>query len=322
MTNNISLFINKENLCIYDAMIPLGNLRAFEAAARLLSFTLAAEELHLTQSAVSQQIRQLEQRLGFKVFRRLTRRLELTGEGRRLYETVRRALQDIDRTVAELRGQGDRGTVTISAGSTFASNWLIPRLNGFRARHPEIELRLSAADQLVDLTQETSIDIAVRFGGGGGGMGRGLVVEKLGQEQVFVACSPALLAGAEPPRQPADLARFPLLHNEVSDQEPGAAGDWRNWLAALGLEDALDVSGGPRVPRSDLVTQAALHGQGMALAWHTMVAAELRDGRLVKAFGGDFEVSNSYYAAATREAYGKAKVRRVMDWLRSEATSA
>ncbi len=295
---------------------PLANLRAFDAVARLLSFTLAAEELHLSQSAISQQIKQLEERLGFKLFRRLTRRLELTGNGRRLYETVRRSLQDIDGTVAELREGALQGTVTISVGSTFAGNWLIPRLAGFGVECPGIDLRIKPSDALVDLHADRSIDIAVRFAQG---PGRDLVVESLGAEQVFVVCSPALLDGREPPRAPPDLGDFPLLHNEVSDREAGAAGDWANWLAALGLAGALDVAPGPRIPRSDLLVRAAVHGQGVALVWDTMVRGELRDGRLVKIFDGRYETSNSYYAACTEDAYAKPKVRAVIDWMTGKA---
>jgi LysR family glycine cleavage system transcriptional activator len=296
--------------------IPLTNLRAFDAVARLLSFTLAAEELHLSQSAISQQIKQLEERLDFKLFRRMTRRLELTENGRRLYETVRRSIHDIDSTVAELRDAAAQGTVTISVGSSFAANWLIPRLDGFGIDCPGIDLRIKPSDALADLHADPTIDIAVRFAQG---PGRGLVAESLGAEQVFVVCSPSLLEGRKPPEALRDLCEFPLLHNEVSDQEAGAAGDWANWLADLGEEDALDVRPGPRIPRSDLLVQAAIHGQGLALVWTTMVRNELRDGRLVKMFNGRHEASNSYYASCTEDAYAKPKVRAVMDWMTDKA---
>ncbi len=291
---------------------PLANLRAFEAAARLLSFTLAAEELHLSQSAVSQQIKQLEDRLGFPLFTRLTRRLELNDAGLRLYETVRRSLQEIDRTVDELREGTMTGAVTVSVGSSFAANWLIPRLGDLAAECPGIDLGVRPSDVLIDLRAEPDVDIAVRFGQVGG---RGIVSRPLGDESVFAVCSPSLLEGAEPPRNLSDLAGFPLLHNEASERERGAAGDWRNWLAALGAEGAVDVESGPRFPRSDLLVRAAVLGQGVALAWDTMVANELRDGRLVKVFAGRYETSNCYYAFCTEEAHARPKVRAVFDWL-------
>ena len=296
--------------------IPLVNLRAFDAVARLLSFTLAAEELHISQSAVSQQIRQFEERLGFKLFRRLTRRLELTQDGRRLYETVRRSLRDIDDTVVELRGDAAQGPVTISVGSSFAANWLMPRLGGFGVECPGIDLRIKPSDALLDLHVDHSIDIAVRLAQG---PGQGLVSESLGPELVFVVCSPYLLDGRDPPGDLRGLGEFPLLHNEVSEHEAGAAGAWKNWLLALGQEDVLDVSPGLRIPRSDLLVQAAIHGQGMALVWTTMVRNELRDGRLVKLFDGRYETSSSYYACCTENAYTKPRVRATMDWLTGEA---
>lgn len=294
---------------------PLANLRAFEAVARRLSFTSAAGELHLTQSAVSQQIKQLEVRLGFPVFRRLTRRLELTDQGRELYETVRRSLQDLDLTVEKLRGEGLRGSVVVSTGSSFAANWMIPRLGPFLDAHPNIELRIQPSDKSIDLETEPSVDLQVRFGHGAN---EGMVVEALGEDQVFVAASPALLHCAEPPRRVEDLARFTLLHNEVSEQEPGSAGDWKNWLSSLGMSGVLETTAGPRFPRSDLVVRAAVHGQGMALVWDTMVQAELADMRLVKVFDGSFETTNSYVAWCTARAFNKPKVHAVMEWLQRE----
>lgn len=295
---------------------PLANLRAFEAAARLLSFTLAADELHLTQSAVSQQIKQLESRLGFQVFRRLTRRLELNEQGRALYESVRRSLQDLDLTVEMLRGQSMQGSVVISVGSSFAVNWLIPKLGRFRDTYPDIDLRIQPSDELIDLAAEPSIDVVVRFGRRSHG---DMIVEELGQDQVFVAASPALLRDVEPPRRVEDLARFTLLHNEVSDHEPGASGDWGNWLTALGMGGALDFTCGPRFARSDLVVHAAVHGQGIALVWDTMVIKECVEKRLVKVFNGSYETTNSYVAWCTSQAFSKPKVRAVMEWLKRES---
>lgn len=298
--------------------LPLANLRAFEAVARLLSFTSAAAELHLTQSAVSQQIKQLESRLGFEVFRRLTRRLELTDQGRELYETVRRLLQDLDLTVEKLQGEEMRGSVVVSSGSSFAANWLIPRLGSFRDTHPSIELRIQPSDKPINLETETSVDLQVRFGHGAN---EDMIVEALGEDQVFVVASPTLLRTAQPPRQVKDLACFTLLHNEVSEQEPGSAGDWRNWLMSVSMNSVLDTTAGPRFPRSDLVVQAAVHGQGVALAWDTMVLEELADNRLVKVFDGLFETSSSYIAWCTPRAFNKPKVHAVMEWLRREAES-
>lgn len=298
------------------ARTPLSNLRAFEAAARLLSFTSAAAELHLSQSAISQQVRHLEERLGLTLFRRLTRRIELTADGRRFYETVRRAIQEIDGVVAELQGEAEQGKVTLSVGSSFAANWLIPRLADFAASHPNIDLSIIPSDSLIDLAQEDSIDIGVRFAQN---EAEGLIVKNLGLEPVFVVCSPSLLEGRAPPQDLRDLAAFQLLHNTVSEREANAAGDWGNWLERLGYRDALDCRLGRRLERSDLLVQAAVHGHGMALVWATMVVNELRDGRLVKVFNGRHETSESYYACCTVKAYAKPKVRAVVEWLASFA---
>lgn len=292
--------------------IPLTNLRAYEAAARRLSFTLAAQELNLTQSAISQQVKQLEGFLDFKLFNRLTRRLELTDNGRRLFETLHRSLQDIDRVVDELRSEGSGGSIVISLGSSFAANWLIPKLGKLGSECPEIDLSIKLSDELIDLYEEPLIDVAVRFAHP---CGRKVVVRKLAPEQVFVVCSPSLLKEGQTLVEPRELAAFPLLHNESSDREKTGAGNWENWLSIIGLERALDVTAGPSFPRSDLLMQAALHGQGMALVWETTAAQELDRGRLVKVFGGRYETSNCYYISCTQEAYAKPKVRRFVDWM-------
>jgi len=296
--------------------VPLTNLRAFDAVARLLSFTKASAELHLSQSAVSQQIAQFEERLGFKLFRRLTRRLELTENGRKLYETIRSCIRDIDDTIATLQDVDAEVSVTISVGSSFAVNWLIPRLADFGIDCPGIDLRIKPSDSLIDLPSDPSIDIAVRFAQD---PGQGFVTKSLEEEQVFVVCSPSLLGGRTSLENMQDLSAYPLLHSEVSDNETGAAGNWENWLAAIGQKNALDTRLGPRVPRSDLLVQAAIHGQGMALVWTTMVRGELSDGRLIKVFNGHYEMSSRYYVTCTEDAFAKPMVRSVIEWMTGKA---
>ncbi len=296
--------------------VPLTNVRAFDAVARLLSFTKASAELNLSQSAVSQQIAQFEERLGFKLFKRLTRRLELTENGRKLYETVRSCIRDIDDTIATLQDVDAEVSVTISVGSSFAVNWLIPRLSDFGIDCPGIDLRIKPFDALIDLHADRSIDLAVRFAQG---PGQGFVTKSLGEEQVFVVCSPSLLDGRTSLKNVQDLGAYPLLHSEVSDNETGSAGNWENWLTAIGQENALDTRRGQRVPRSDLLVQAAVHGQGMALVWTTMVQSELSDGRLIKVFNGQYEMPNSYYVTCTEDAYAKPMVRSVVEWMTGKA---
>lgn len=294
---------------------PLGKLRIFEAAARLLSFTKAADELHLTQSAVSQQIKQLEGQLGFEVFLRLTRRLQLTDLGLQLYESVRRSLYDLDSTVESLRGDTMRGIVVVSVGSSFAVNWLIPKLSQFRDLHPEIELSIRALDEQPNLEAHPDIDIAIGFGSHL--KNTKMKIHQLGCDQVFVVASPKLLKRGKPLKTIEELASFTLIHNEISDREAGV-GDWENWLISQNKSGAIDVFEGPRYPRCDLAVQAATHGEGLVLAWDTMVCNELADKRLVKVFGGYFESSNSYYAWCTRQAHSKPKVQKVLQWLHLE----
>lgn len=299
--------------------VPLTNLRAFEAAARRLSFTLAADELNLTQSAISQQVKQLEGYLGFKLFNRLTRRLELTDSGRRLFETLHRCLDDIDRVVDELRNEGSGGSIVISLGSSFAANWLIPKLGKLGGDCPEIDLSIKLSDELIDVYEAPAIDVAVRFAHP---CGQKVVVRKLAPERVFVVCSPSLLKNLRRLKVPQDLAAYPLLHNESSDREKTGAGNWTNWLSIIGFAGALDVTAGPRFPRSDLLMQAALHGQGMALVWETTARHELNAGRLVKVFGGHYETSNCYQISCTPAAYAKPKVRRLVDWMIAQDAAA
>lgn len=298
--------------------IPLSALRTFEAAARHLSFTQAARELYLTQGAVSQQIKHLEERLGFRLFLRHVRRLELTDEGRGLAAVVRNALYEIDETIRRFQTEDNQGVLTVSVGSAFAMNWLIPRLGQFRELHPTIDVRIDAVDDAIDLQTQRDIDVMIRFS-------RkdypDLHVTELMREQVFVVCSPSLVDPRRPLNKPADLCHYTLLHNEVSEREPESAGDWRNWLQQLGEPVLPCFKEGPRFPRCDTLIQAALHGQGIALAWNTMVGNELSTGRLIKPFRGRYETANAFYAVSTPEVAQKPKTRKFRGWLLAQARS-
>jgi LysR family glycine cleavage system transcriptional activator len=298
--------------------IPLSALRTFETAARHLSFTKAARELYLTQGAVSQQIKHLEERLGFKLFRRHIRRLELTDEGRGLAAVVRNALYEIDETIRRLQAEDKESVLTVSVGSAFAMNWLIPRLGQFRDQNPNIDVRIDAIDDAIDLCSQTGIDMMIRFSRKNY---PDLHVSELMREQVFVVCSPSVLDPGRPLRKPSDLCHYTLLHNEVSEREPESAGDWSNWLQELDAPVLPCFKRGPRFPRCDTLIQAALHGQGIALAWNTMVGNELSTGRLVKPFQGRFETANAFYAVSTPEVAQKAKTQMFREWLIKQARS-
>lgn len=297
--------------------ISLTTLRTFEAAARHLSFTRAATDLCLTQGAVSQQIKQLEERLGFRLFQRHIRRLELTDEGKGLSTVVRSALCEIDETIKRLQATSGESVLTVSAGSSFSMNWLIPRLGQFREQHPDIDVRIQSVDDAIDLrAQDHDIDVMIRFSRGDY---PDLHVTELMREKVFVVCSPSIINVRKPLHSPADLCRYTLLHNEVSEREPESAGDWNTWLRRLGKPGLLCTKHGPRFPRCDMVIQAAVHGQGMALVWNTMVGSELAAGRLVKPFQGRFEITNAFYAVSTQEIAQKPKMRTFRKWLLAQA---
>ncbi len=297
--------------------IPLSTLRTFEVAARHLSFTRAATDLCLTQGAVSQQIKHLEERLGFKLFRRHIRRLELTDEGKGLSTVVRNAFYEIDETIKRLQAEENGGALTVSVGSSFAMNWLIPRLGQFREEHPGIDVRIHAMDDAIDLrTQGRDIDVMIKFSRGDY---PDLHVTELMKENVFVVCSPTLIDPRKPLGKPADLCQYALLHNEVSERESGSAGDWNHWLKQLGEPALACTKHGPRFPTSVMVMQAAIHGQGMALAWDTMVGNEVAAGRLVKPFGGRFEVKNAFYAVSTPETAQRRKTQAFREWIIRQA---
>ena len=204
---------------------PLNALRTFEAAARHLSFTKAADELFVTQAAVSHQIRTLEEHLGTVLFRRMNRSLMLTDEGQALLPAVREAFDLLSAGVRRVQDLCSGGALTISTTPSFAASWLVGRLARFQALHPEIELQLSATARLVDFARE-DIDCGIRYGMGDW---PGLISQRLFQTALVPVCSPLLLNGANPLRRPDDLAQHTLLH-ALDDPD-----DWRLWLRAAGV---------------------------------------------------------------------------------------
>jgi len=257
---------------------PLNALRAFEAAARHLSFTRAAEELHVTPAAVSQQVKALEDWAGTPLFRRLTRALRLTDAG----QTVLPPLQDGFDKLAEagrlLREREDERVLTVSVPPSFGAKWLVPRLDRFHRDHPDYDLRIDATDRRVDFREE-NVDVALRYGRGNY---PGLVSECLLDEFAIPVCSPALVEGAHPIRMPGDLRHHTLLHVQWM-MESEAAPNWRMWLRAAGVED-VPAERGPRFSLESMAVQAAIEGQGVALVSAALVAADLAQGRLVQPF--------------------------------------
>jgi len=290
---------------------PLELLLAFEAAARHLSFTRAAGELFLTQSAVSRQIQALEESLGSKLFERRTRALLLTEAGQRLYQVVRSVLGELDEATQKLRGASAQRTVTVSTTPGFASLWLIPRLNGYLQGHPGVDVRISASYHSVNLERE-GVDIAIRYASQ-----QSLPDETpLFEEQVIPVCSPALAADPKRPlREPADLRAHVLLH---MDDKKMSWIEWDLWLHAHGLRD-FRPAGSLQFSQYDQLVQAALAGQGVALGRLPLLKRMLREKQLVMPFRKSVVSSRGYFVLRSARAAGKRDVTEFEAWLQAEA---
>lgn len=286
---------------------PLNAVRAFEVAARHLSFTRAAQELHVTQSAISHQVKALEEYLGLKLFRRLNRALVLTREGEEYLPTVRKVFDQLFEATKRITDTGTRGKLTVTVLPSFAARWLVPRLGRFVQLFPEIDVRLMPTAQLVDFARD-EVDLGIRYGRG---RYPGLRVDRLMTEDVFPVCSPALLKGPHPIRQPNDLKHHILMHDE-------GHGDWRTWLLSAGAND-VDPLRGPILTDSSMLIQAAVAGQGVALARGALAADDLASGKLVRPFELSLPVEFAYYVVCPEERADLAKVAAFRNWLLGEA---
>jgi len=300
---------------MYRNLPPLSALRAFEAAARHLSFTKAAEELGVTPAAVSHQIKGLEDYLGVVLFRRLTRALRLTEAAQGALPTLREGFAKLAEASDRLRAPADSGVLTVSVGPSMAAKWLVPRLESFRVAHPELDLRLDANDTVVDLNRG-EVDVGLRYGRG---QYPGMRADCLFDDRFFPVCAPALMDGPHPLRVPADLRHHTLLHLDWRMEDPTAP-SWRMWLLAAGVED-IDAAKGPRYNVESVLVQAAMSGQGLALASHALVQDDLADGRLVKPF--ELSVTDQggfcYYVVSTRARAEEPKIAAFRDWVLTEA---
>jgi LysR family glycine cleavage system transcriptional activator len=285
----------------------LNGLKAFEAAARHGSFTKAAEELCVTQGAVSHQVKALESELGVKFFNREPKRLAITQAGRDYLEVVRDGLDRIAAGTDRLLQRQSSGVLTVSTSPNFASKWLVHRLGRFAEAHPAIDLRVSATLHHVDFAQE-DIDIAVRHGDG---TDLGLDITRLYTEELLPVCSPALLEGAHPLRRPEDLVHHNLLHMDHRQ-------DWSKWLDAAGVTN-IDLSRGPVFNQASMGIDAAVDGQGVALARTGLAAHDLILGRLIRPFALALPVSYAYWIVCPRATANLPKITTFRDWLLAEA---
>lgn len=288
-------------------------LRGFEAAGRRLSFTLAAQELFVTQSALSRQIKALEEALGAPLFERRHRALALTVAGAAFHRSITEALNALASAAERARGGTRSPGLTLSTTVSFASLWMIPRLASFRAVHPEVEVYVSADDRVVDLARG-DVDVAVRYLPDTVAPANAL---RLFGERLTPVASPAVLRGGEPLRVPADLAQHVLLHyDEPEGRTPWL--DWRSWLASNGAA-GLRSAGSLRFRLYDQVIQAAVGGQGVALGRLPMLAEHLRDGRLVAPFARKYESTRGYFAIAAPRARERDDVAAFLRWIADEA---
>lgn len=298
---------------------PLNALRAFEAAARRLSFTKASEDLDVTPGAISQQVKILEDWVGQPLFRRLGRAVELTDAARIALPLLIEGFEKVDEAARQLRLPLRRERVSVSAAPSFAAKWLVPRLESFQNQYPDIQIWVSADINLVDFTA-ADVDVAIRYGPG---FYEGVISEKLMSEEVFPVCSPSLLSKGQEIKSPKDILSFMLLHDASPDADASCP-DWTMWLAARGV-NGVKANQGLRFNLSSMAIDAAVAGQGIALAKRAIAAADLANGRLIAPFGTGSDraqtdrLSSSYWLVRPKGRTLTNSVKAFLDWIRQQA---
>ncbi|TDW32932.1 DNA-binding transcriptional LysR family regulator [Rhizobium azibense] len=290
---------------------PLTGLTAFEAVARVGSFTKAARELGVTQAAVSRQIHLLEESLGFPLFRRLHRKIEATDKGRLLSAAATTAFNLMADTIAEIKRDESHEGLTISASVAFSHFWLLPKIASFSRKHPEIPLRIISQDNAVSL-DGGDVDLAIRYGNGMWSDGR---AELLFEDEIFPVCSPHYQEKLEGFADLHDLTRHPLISSDTED--PSWTG-WDEWFAAFAIR-------APRRPsglRCSFYTEAiyaALNGQGIALGWKRLVQNLLDQKALVRLTEDSIATRNGYFVIEPSRSAKNARVAQFVEWLKHEA---
>jgi LysR family glycine cleavage system transcriptional activator len=293
---------------------PLNALRAFEAAARHLNFSRAADELSVTPGAVSQQIQNLEDYVGAALFKRTPKGLLLTDAAQTALPALREAFDRLAEAASLLTAAVDGRRLTLTAAPSFAAKWLVPRLGRFEEAHPQVDVWLSADMDLVDFAAG-EVDLAVRYGAG-----RYPALEsiKLMTETVIPVASPDLIA-ANPLNEPSDLARHILLHDGSPDADDSCP-DWSMWLAARGVK-GVDGNRGPRFNQSSLVIEAAVGGRGVALAKRTLAQDDLEAGRLIVPMQITTAVDFAYYVVHPKAKGRLPQVKAFVNWITAEAAA-
>ena len=305
--------------------LPFSALRVFECAARHMSFKRAAEELYVTPAAVSQQIKTLEEQLGIKLFNRQNRGLSLTDEAAIALPALTRGFESIVDSIHLMRNTSDNNSLTVWMAPAFASKWLLPRLPRFTEAHPEIDLNISASLDLIDANtslntipaenfHRDNVDIAIRFGKGDY---PGCRVDRLFTVSAIPLCSPALLKGKHPLRQPRDLCHHTLLHDATRYE---GRPDWETWLAAVGV-DNVDAKHGIRFNHVDLALTAAADGQGVVLSMEALASDDIAAGRLVVPFDISLPFDRAYYIITLEDYADHPRIAAFRDWIIEEAAS-
>ena len=290
----------------------LNGLRAFEAAARHLSFTNAATELNVTQTAISHQIRRLEEELGIRLFVRQNRALALTPQARDYLPGVRAAFNDLRLATDRLLRKDNDHVLTVSTLASLAAKWLLPRLSAFQEAHPGIDVRITTSTALVDF-RSGDVDAAIRYGRG---HWPGVRADWLTADELFPVCSPALLTGNRPLRSPQDLADHTLLHTSgVYDD------DWRLWLTAAGLPADISKLPGLTFDLILMTVQAALDGIGVAMGRTSYVEGDIAKGRLVVPFQITLPTDAGFYLVSPEARSDPPKLAAFRQWLKTSSQS-
>jgi LysR family transcriptional regulator, glycine cleavage system transcriptional activator len=288
----------------------LNGLRAFEAAARHLSFTQAASELNVTQTAISHQIRRLEEELGIRLFIRKNRALALTPQARDYLPGVRAAFNDLRLATDRLLRKDDDKVLTVSTLASLAAKWLLPRLTAFQEAHPGIDVRITTSTALVDF-KNGDVDAAIRYGRGNW---PGVRAEWLMADEGFPVCSPALLSGKKPLRTPEDLRDHVLLHTSNANYD-----DWRLWLTAAGLTPDISKQPGITFDLILMTVQAAIDGIGVAMGRTSYVQDDIAKGRLVVPFNIALPADAGFYLVSREGAADPPKLKAFRQWLIASA---
>jgi LysR family glycine cleavage system transcriptional activator len=292
-----------------------GSLKAFEAAGRHLNFTRAAQELHVTPAAISHQIKEFEDQLGLRLIERTSRSMRLTEAGETLHKAVSEALGGLNRAVARLEAPKNSHRLKVSASTSVAAKWLVPRLDEYMQRYPGIEVQLDVSDRVRDFDRD-GIDVAIRFGNGNY---PGARADRLFDNTIFPVCSPALLTSKKPLKHPRDLLQHRLIHVEWSGQGVTWP-NWRMWMLAAGVSDFNETSG-LHLDNSGLALQAAVDGQGVALGDSSLVADDLAAGRLVQPFALTIKgpPQFAYYVISPLANEEETLVKSFREWILEEA---